>query len=455
MERLNPVTRRVIASHAMAALAVSLPWPLLLVLVDEHSHGPALLGLVGAARMLPYVLLSWATARLADAMCRDLIVRITLWIRATLMVAAAVAVVTGQVWWAVAACTLSVAACTPAFPAQVAAMPGIAGARRLRATDLLVTVEVAAFVVGAALGGLLLQPATRGLLPWLPAAMTVVALMLIRGVSMPAPVRSHGDHTRPSPYRTLRAAPAAMRAIAVMAAINLVISLVAVALLPLALHSWSSDAAGYGLATGVLGFAAFGAPMLRRLGRSPRTSIVWGLCLMAAGLLLVVPVPSLGWSLAPLALAGAAAVSVEAGATAVLQENVHDAVRATVLGINDTVIVAAALVGSLVAPMAVELLGGGVLLAGLAAVVVVVAWWAARRRQPADHGLATVGGTRLEAHEPAGSLATPAVERVARRAAVRADRLHGLERRGRIAPNVVRQPGGKRTAEPAEVRRPG
>ena len=49
------MTRRVIASHAVAALAVALPWPLLLVLVEERSPDPLLLGLVGAARMLPYV----------------------------------------------------------------------------------------------------------------------------------------------------------------------------------------------------------------------------------------------------------------------------------------------------------------------------------------------------------------------------------------------------------------
>ena len=47
--------------------------------------------------------------------------------------------------------------------------------------------------------------------------------------------------------------------------------------------------------------------------------------------------------------------------------DVSDEVRATVLGINDTVIIAAALVGSLVAPVAVELVGGALLLCGLAA----------------------------------------------------------------------------------------
>ena len=226
---------------------------------------------------------------------------------------------------------------------------------------------------------LLLHPATRELLPWVPVVMTLVSLLLIIRVSMPAPVRRSGDDQRPSPYAALRESPAAKRAIAVMAAINLVLALVAVALLPLAMDTWSSDAAGYGLATGVLGFAAFGAPLLRRLGRTSEHSIVWGLALLALGLVLVVPVPSVGWALAPLALAGAAAVGVEAGATAVLQENVCDEVRASVLGINDTVIIAAALVGSLLAPVAVGLVGGAVLLCSLAATILLVAWWARPR----------------------------------------------------------------------------
>ncbi len=399
---LDVLTRRVIASHAIAALAVALPWPLLLVLVDEHTDDPLLLGVVGAARMLPYVAFSWATARLADAMRRDLIVRVTLVVRALLLLAGAVAVVEGRVWPAVAACTLTVAVGTPAYPAQVAAMAGVAGPRRRHATDVLVTVEVGAFVVGSALGGLLLNPATRDLLPWLPVVMTVAALLIVLPVAMPAPVRLAAGDVRLSAYAVLRRTPAAMRAIAVMASVNLVISLVAIALLPMALHAWSSDATGYGVATGVLGFAAFGAPLLRRLGGSPEHSIVWGLVLLACALVLVVPAPSLGWSLAPLALAGAACVSVEAGATAMLQEHVSDEVRATVLGINDTVIIAAALVGSLVAPTAVDVVGGAVLLRSLATGVLLVAWWARpRARMGPDHSPATVDPTRLEAHGPA------------------------------------------------------
>jgi MFS family permease len=451
MDRLDRLTRRVIAAHAIAALAVALPWPLLLVLVDDRSTDPLLLGLVGAARMLPYVALSWATARLADVFRRDLIVRVSLAARAALLLIAAVAVTVHHVWVAVVVCTLTVAVGTPAYPAQVAAMPGIAGPRRGRATDLLVTVEVAAFVVGAAIGGLLLHPVTRELLPWVPAAMTVVSLSMVLRVSMPAPAPAIGSTHLPSPYAALRDSAAAREAIAVMAAVNLVVALVAVALLPLAQERWSSDAAGYGLATGVLGFAAFGAPLLRRLGRSPQHSIVWGLVLMGAGLVLVVPVPSLGWSLIPLALAGAAAVSVEAGATAVLQEQVQDEVRASVLGINDAVIIAAALVGSLVAPPAVEVVGGGWLLVGLTVVVLLVGWCA----RPTSHQRpATVVGTRLEAHAPATEPPVPAVDRAARAADVRAERLHGLVVRERLV-DVPRQRRPDTVVGQAGLRRPG
>ena len=51
---MRPV-HRTIASHALAAVAMSLPWPLVVVLVWEQVGDGWVLGLAGAARMLPYV----------------------------------------------------------------------------------------------------------------------------------------------------------------------------------------------------------------------------------------------------------------------------------------------------------------------------------------------------------------------------------------------------------------
>ena len=309
-------------------------------------------------------------------MRRDLIVRGTLVVRILTLLVAALAVVEGQVWVAVAATTLAVAVATPAYPATVAAMPGVAGDQYRPATHLLVTIEVGSFVVGAALGGLLLHPATRMTVPWLALTLTVLALVVVLPVSMPAPAGRAGRETRPSGLAALRESPAARRAIAVMAWVNIVDAVVALALLPIALESWSAGATGYGVATGVLGFAALAAPLLRHLGPTPSRAMRRGMVLAGLGLLLLTPAPGLVWALVPIGILGAASVGVEAAATGVLQESVPDEVRATVLGLNDSIIIAAALVGALAAPALVDLTGGRVVFAALAVVTLLVAWWA-------------------------------------------------------------------------------
>ena len=402
MEPLDPRARRVILGHTCAAMGLSLPWPLLLVLVAEQDPDPLLLGVAGAARMLPFVLCSWAAGRLADAVRRDLIVRLTLALRVVLLLGAAVATVAGAVWVAVAATTLAVAVSTPAYPALVAAMPGLAGSRTRGATDLLVTIEVGAFVVGGAGGGLLLGGATRAFVPWLPVLLTALALVIVLPVPMPRPVRAVGA-PRPSAYRELRRHPTACRAVAAMAVVNLVDAAVLLTLLPLTLDTWGSDAAGFGLCTGVFGFAALAAPLLHRIGRTPAVAVRRALLLLGAGVLLVAPAPSVGWSLVPLALAGAASVALEAAATGVVQDELPDEVRATVLGVNDTVIVTAALVGSLAAPVAVALVGAGVVLVFLAALLVATAFWF----RPRPQAPATVVPSREEADARPDPAATP------------------------------------------------
>ena len=179
------------------------------------------------------------------------------------------ALVTGHVWAAVVAAGLAVAVATPAYPALVAAMPGLAGRESRRATDLLVTVEVGAFVVGAAVGGVLLHPATRMLIPWLPVVLVVLAAALLFPVRIARPVVPDDPAARISARTALAGAPAARRAIGAMAVVNFAVSLVALALVPLALGRWGSDEAGYGVATGALGLSCLAAPLLTRLAGTP------------------------------------------------------------------------------------------------------------------------------------------------------------------------------------------
>ncbi|HYN28720.1 MAG TPA: MFS transporter [Dermatophilaceae bacterium] len=376
MLRLDWATRRVLVAHALASVGMSLPWPLLLVLVWTQTEDPLLLGVTAALRMLPGVLLSWAGGRLADRRARDRLVMATLLGRVLALGVAGAGVLTDRLWLAVAGCTVAVAVATPAYPALAAALPGLAGREYRAATDRLVTVEAGGFVVGPALGGLALAPATR---PWVPAAsalLVALAAAVIAGVRMPAPslARPGGAPGDPRPggtggrgadpgsppvglRATLRGSVALRGSLAVMALVNLVFGLVAVALVPIADQRWAGDAHAFGLASAALGFGGLGAPLLGRLAPTVVRRVRRGAALGGLMLLVTAAAPQVRLALLPLAAAGALAISVEGAATGILQDGVGDHLRASVLGLGDSVMLGAALVGSLVGPLLVGLAG--------------------------------------------------------------------------------------------------
>ena len=361
---MSPVLRRVVAGHGLAAVAMSLPWPLLLALVWDRTGDPRLLGLVGALRLLPYVACSWWVPAWADRAGRTRVLRATVVARLVLLGVVAVALAEGALGVAVVGATAAVLVATPAYPALAASMPRLAGPSAGRATDLLVTAEVCSFVVGPALGGLLLiRP---GLVGPIALATMVAAAACLSGVRLPREGRSAGVGGL---LRALHS-PDVLRCLGVLAGLNAVLAVTALALLPLAGTSWAAawrpDHA-YGVSSGVLGLGALAGPALARLGRGAASRSRLGLGLLAAALVVVAVTPSVGWSLAPLGVVGAAAVHVEGAVTGLLQATTADHLRAGVLGTADAVMVAAAMVGSLVAPTVAEAVGGPLLLALLAA----------------------------------------------------------------------------------------
>ena len=353
--------RRTIASHSLAAVGMSLPWPLLVLLVWERSGEGWELGMAGAARMLPYVALSWLAGRLADRFARDRIVRWTLVLRTLALLVVAASLADGQTWLAVAAATSAIAVATPAYPALAAALPGLAGRRGARATSLLVTGEVASFVVGPAIGGLLLMHQTRALVPWVAVACLVLAYWIFNGVRAPAPSGRTREARSTGMVGALRGSSVLRGAVAAVAVVNAVVAATALALLPVA-QSWAGDglddATAFGLATGALGFGALGGPVLGWLGNRWRLGArAW--CGILGGCLAgVAAVPSSWVALPLLALAGAAAVQVEIVATASVQTAAPDRLRATVLGLTDTAMVAAALLSALLTPALIGMIGG-------------------------------------------------------------------------------------------------
>lgn len=348
---MNWRTWRVIVSHLLAAVGMGLPWPVLLVVVDAatgaHPHAELLLGGAAALRMLPYVALSWLSGRLADRRERARIVRLSMWLRAGLLAGAGLGLATGQWGWALAACTGAVVAGTPAYPALAAGMPRLAGAATRRATGLLVTVEVSSFVVGPALGGLLVDRVSAHLIALMAAGLVALAVPFFGRTVLPAP-----EHEPDAPVggvaRLLMVNRSARHALAVVAGVNAVLAGLGLALLPLAEAVWGNGAAGFGVATAVLGFGSLAAPLV---GLTPPVRTArGGLLVLGGAVLLFAAVPAGAVALGVLGLVGAVAVCCESVATGVLQRAVPDSLRSSVLGLADTVMVAAAMLAALVTP---------------------------------------------------------------------------------------------------------
>ena len=344
--RSRTAVARTLGAYAAASLATALPWPLLLVLAWDEWGGTAV-GLVAAARMAPYVLLSWAVGTLGDRVRRDRLVLATLLARLVLLTGVGVAVAAGSLLTAVLLAGLAVASGLPAYPALGAAVPGLAGLHRERATDALVTIEVSAWVVGPALGGLLLVPATRAWVPAAAVALLGVAIAFAAGVRLPGPTASlRSAATLSGMLRTVAGNRPVLLALATAGLVNVVGSATALALLPLTREAWGQGDAGYGVATAWLGFGALAAPLLwwlpgRRAG---------GLVVLAAATVAVGAAPGPVPALPVLALAGAVAVVVESSVTQTIQVAVPDEHRAGALGLGDSVMVLGALLGSLLAP---------------------------------------------------------------------------------------------------------
>lgn len=347
---------RTLTGYAAAAVAVALPWPLLLVLAWDE-WGALAVGVVAAARMAPYVLLSWAVGTLGDRVRRDLLLMVTLVLRLGFLVGVEVALGDDNLALAVLLAALAVACGTPAYPAVAAALPELAEQHRAHATDALVTIEVVAWVVGPAVGGLLLVPGTRPYVLPVAVGLTALALLLTARVRLPSPSVLERSGTVRGMISATASGPAVLGALGVAGLVNVIGSAAAVALLPLTREAWGQGDAGFGTATAWFGFGALGAPLLWWVRGSPARRRRWGLTVLGLAIAWVAVAPTPGLALPVLALASAVAVVAESSVTQTLQIAVPDEHRAGVLGLGDSVMVLGALVGSLLGPVVVTVAG--------------------------------------------------------------------------------------------------
>jgi MFS family permease len=131
----------------------------LLVVVYQASRSPFVIGVVGAARILPYVVLSVPAGVIADRFDRRLVLMTSDLVRAVCMLVLTwLAATNGPAWAIVAVAILATCFATLFYPAIGALLPSLAANETEfgPANSAWSTLSNLAFVVGPAIGGLLI-----------------------------------------------------------------------------------------------------------------------------------------------------------------------------------------------------------------------------------------------------------------------------------------------------------
>jgi MFS family permease len=156
--RRNPALARLLIGEFVSGIGDWLYLVAILVLVYADSNSPVLLGIVGAARILPFVLLSVPAGIAADRFDRRMVLLVTDVARGVLMIVLAAAVLLGAPTLLIVAVSV-LAACFATFfgPAIAALLPMLVDERDLGpANSAWATLDNVAFIIGPALAGVLL-----------------------------------------------------------------------------------------------------------------------------------------------------------------------------------------------------------------------------------------------------------------------------------------------------------
>ena len=157
--RRNPALARLLTGEFISGIGDWLYLVAILVVVYAESDSPVLLGIVGAARILPYVLLSVPAGIAADRFDRRMVLLVTDLARGLLMLVLVAAVMLDAPTTVIVAVSI-LAACFSTFfgPAIAALLPMLVDERDLGpANSAWATLDNVAFIVGPALAGILLS----------------------------------------------------------------------------------------------------------------------------------------------------------------------------------------------------------------------------------------------------------------------------------------------------------
>jgi MFS family permease len=428
--RNGPLTRLLVGEF-ISSIGDWLYLVALLVVIWDLSKDPVVLGIVGAARILPYILLSIPAGIVADRVDRRLVLLVTDVIRGVIMLAIAGVVIAGLPVILVVVLAV-VATCFSAFfsPAIGAYLPSLVKdeSELGPANSAWSSLDNLAFFIGPAFGAILLGIGGLGI-AFLLNAVTfgVVALILLRlppGRPSKSATPADDDDASERPTTGI-AAPrrvtyrSIMRPLSGLAVLNIATGFVfgglGVLTVVLAVDVFNVGEGGTGLLNsaigvgGVVGAVVAGALVLRRRLGPP---LVVAAVLMMIGLIVLGQVQLFGVALFAIALAAGASLLLEIVSTTLLQRIVPDEIRGRTIGLMETTSVTAYAAGSFVLPVfgasepALVLTVSGVIMFGAAILSVVLLGRYAVQEPNISPAVRRLGQVALFAGLPPGRLET-------------------------------------------------
>lgn len=423
--RRSPALGRLLFGEFVSGIGDWLYLIAILVIIYAESNSPLLLGIVGAARILPYVLLSVPAGMVADRFDRRMVLLVTDIARGVLMLALVAAVVLDASVVVIVAISI-LAACFSTFfgPAIAALLPTLVDERDLGpANSAWATLDNLAFIIGPGLAGLLL--AAGGLeLAFLLNAISfgIVAVVLWRLPVAPAssPVsdvdQDAAETLPPAGWREL------VRPLAGPFVLDSATSLVAgglgVMTVILSIDVLGAGEAGTGYLNaafgvgGVVAGVAGGALLARRL----RVPLVLGGLIGGIGLAWLGLSEALVPAMFAIGIAVAGLLLLEIVNTTLIQRIVPDRLRGRAVGVLQTSSSLLYALGSLVMPILASEIGVAPVLIASAIITVLGAGAALVLAEPeAEPGPLSAAQLRLLEHPIFAGLPPGRLEGAARR----------------------------------------
>jgi MFS family permease len=382
----NPRLARLIGGEFISAIGDWLYMVAMLIVVYADSHDPVALGLVGAARIAPFLIFAVPAGSIADRFDRRLILLTTDVIRGVLQVLLAVLVLVAAPTLAIVGVAI-VAASVSSFasPAIGAYLPSLVDdeADLGPANSVWATLVNLAYFIGPAIAGLLI--ATGGLVVAFllnAVSFAVVAVILATLPSRGSLAARTGSRAPPASAVAAPVRDAGWRAIigripgviVLDAATSFVGGGLGVLTVVIAVDSLGAGEAGTGYlnaATGIGGITAgivAGWVVLRRLD----TGVVAGSVIAAAGLAVLAWTHDLGPALVAIGVAVGAVLLLDVINATILQRAVPDEERGRAIGILQISSSITAIAGAFAAPILAGLYGVGVALLTIGAIAALV-----------------------------------------------------------------------------------